>query len=243
MTSLDQRVVAVTGAGRGLGLAITRALLERGASVVANYRSSSSPLEELAVSHPHRLTLVQGDIGEESAARRLVDSASAHGHLDALVHNAAVSRDGLLVQMSVEDWDEVFRVNVRGAFLVTKYAARLMLRRRYGRIVYLSSIVASTGNAGQANYAASKAALHGLASSVAQEYADYNIRTTVLAPGIIDGGLAAALPDVIRKQKLERMLSGSVALDEVAAAIGFLVSADADFFNGALLPMDGGRRF
>ena len=118
-----------------------------------------------------------------------------------------------------------------------------MMRRRYGRILYLSSVVATIGNAGQGNYAASKAALHGLASTVSQEYASFNIRTTVLAPGMIDVGLAANLPEAMRQQKLDRTLSGSATPEEIAATAAFLVSSEADFFNGAVLAIDGGLRF
>src|SRR5690349_21676850 len=133
--------VAVTGAGRGLGLVITSSLLAQGARVIANHRSPSSELDALHKEFPDHLSLVEGDIGDESTARVLADTARATGQLDALVCNAAIARDQVLVRTSVEDWDEVQRVNVRGSFLATKHALKLMMRQRHGRIVYISSVV------------------------------------------------------------------------------------------------------
>jgi 3-oxoacyl-[acyl-carrier protein] reductase len=163
--------------------------------------------------------------------------------VDVLVHNAGVTRDGMLLTMTVDDWDEVQRVNLRGAFLSTKAALRQMVRRKKGRIIYISSVVATMGNAGQANYAASKAGLHGLAAAVMQEYGDVGIRTTVLAPGLLDTGLGAAAPQRAREIKLDRTLSGTGCPRQVASTVAFLAGPDAAFFNGAVLAMDGGVRF
>lgn len=237
------RVVVVTGAGRGLGLEICRTLLEQGSSVIANFSTTRAALDELEALHPERLTLVQGDIGEEDTSARLAAAARELGGPDALVHNAAITRDRPLVRMTVDDWDAVQRVNLRGAFLATKHAVRLMMRRRYGRILYISSVAATVGNAGQANYAASKAALDGLSRTVAQEYGAYNVRTTVLAPGIIDVGLAGEVPAELRRQKGSQFLLGEATPQEVAATVGFLVSPDADHINAAVIRMDGGLRF
>jgi 3-oxoacyl-[acyl-carrier protein] reductase len=241
--ALRGTVVAVTGAGRGLGLDIAAAMLERGAHVIANYRSAAEGLQELDLKFPGRLTLTRGDVGEESAAQALAEAGKAAGGIEVLVHNAGITRDRILMQMSVEEWDEVQRVNLRGAFLTTKVALRQMLCHRHGRIIYLSSIVATMGNAGQANYAASKAGLHGLAATVAQEYAAYNIRSTVLAPGLLDVGLGAAVPDAARRTKLDRTLSGTGSSTQVAATVAFLAGPDAAFVNGAVIAMDGGVRF
>ncbi|MDF6043837.1 SDR family oxidoreductase [Streptomyces sp. JH14] len=237
---LDGRVIALTGAGRGLGLQITRALLDSGATVVANYRSESPALLELAEKFGDSLRLCQGDVGEEDTAERLTATARQCGRLDVLVHNAGISRDKPLVLMSPDDWDEVLRVNLRSAFLTTKQAVRVMMRQRYGRIVYISSVAAVLGNAGQANYAASKAGLHGLALTVAQEYAGYGIRSVVLAPGLLDTGLGAALPDAIRTAKAERALLGLGGGEGVAETVAFLASPAADFINAEVIRMDGG---
>lgn len=240
---LAERVVAVTGAGSGLGLLTVRALLERGATVVANHRSPSPALEEVGEGVGERLRLVPGDIGEEATAVALADAARRAGRLDVLVHNAGVCRDGPLVQMDAEDFDEVLRVNLRGAFLATKYALRLMMRQRYGRLVYVSSLVAVIGNGGQANYAASKGGLHGLSLAVAQEYASRGIRSVVLAPGLLDTGMGAALDAGVRDRKAARTLLGVGDAGSVAATVAFLSGPDADFINATVVRADGGIAF
>ncbi|GGK86654.1 SDR family oxidoreductase [Mangrovihabitans endophyticus] len=237
--SLAGRVVALTGAGRGLGLQIAGTLLDRGARVVANYRTPSPDLDQLAEKHPE-LVLHQGDIAVEETAADLVATARGLGRLDALIHNAGIARDQLLVRMPVEDWDEVHRVNLRGAFLLSKYAVRVMMRQRYGRIVYLSSGAAILGNAGQAAYAASKAGLHGLSATVAQEYRGYGVRTVVLAPGLLDTGLGEALDPRIVREKAERSMLGIGSGERIAATAAFLASADADYINAVVIRADGG---
>jgi 3-oxoacyl-[acyl-carrier protein] reductase len=237
---LAGRVVAVTGAGGDLGLLTTRVLLRQGARVLANYRSPAPALQQLAERYPAELRMVAGDVGEEDTAVAIVDAARGLGGLDVLVHNAATTRDRSLVRMAAADWDEVVRVNLRGAFLTTKHALRLMMRRRYGRLIYVSSVSAVVGNAGQANYAASKAGLHGLCHAVAQEYGGYNIRTVVLAPGLLDVGLGAHLDPEIQRQKAERSLLGLGSGESVAATIAFLASPEADFINATVIRSDGG---
>jgi 3-oxoacyl-[acyl-carrier protein] reductase len=240
---LDGRVVAITGAGRGLGLLTTRVLLDQGARVIANHRSPSAALSELQDKHTGTLHLVPGDVGEEATAEAIAGAARALGRLDVLVHNAAITRDQALVRMPVEDWDEVQRVNLRGAFLTTKHALRLMMRRRYGRVIYISSVSAVVGNAGQANYAASKAGLHGLSHSVAQEYAGYNIRSVVIAPGLLGTGLGAAMDPALRDRKAERFLLDVGDTGSVAATIAFFAGPEADFVNASVVRIDGGFRF
>lgn len=242
-TPLTGRVVAITGAGRGLGLLTTETLLRQGARVIANHRSPSPNLEEFRRKFPGQLQLVPGDIGEESTAIALADAARNAGDLHVLIHNAGVTRDQLLAHMPVEDWDEVQRVNLRGGFLATKHAVRIMLRRRYGRIVYISSIAAVMGNTGQANYAASKAGLHGLARSVAQEYASYNIRSTVLAVGVLDVGLGAAMKPNTQRRKVDRSLLGLIDGASVAETLAFLAGPKADFINSEIIRLDGGVRY
>ncbi len=241
--TLAGRTAAVTGAGRGLGLETVRTLLARGANVVANHRSWSEGLDKLAAAD-ERLALVAGDIGEEDTAREIVETAvTRFGGLDVAVHNAAVTRDKPLVSMSVEDWDEVQRVNLRGAFLLSRQAVRLMLRRKAGRLIYLSSISGVAGNAGQANYAASKAGLHGLAKSVAQEYARYNIRSVVVAPGMLNTGLADSIPSKVRDEKEARSLIGICDSYSVAELIAFLASPVGDVVNATLVRADGGMAY
>jgi 3-oxoacyl-[acyl-carrier protein] reductase len=237
---LSGRVVALTGAGRGLGLLTARALLAQGAQVIANHRSAAPELSELREKYPAALHPVPGDVGDERTAEAIADTARGLGHLDVLIHNAGIARDQPLVRMPVEDWDEVIRVNLRGAFLTTKHALRLMMRRRYGRLVYVSSLAAVLGNAGQANYAASKAGLHGLSHTVAQEYARFNIRSVVLAPGLLDVGLGATLPPATQASKLEHSLLGIGGGESVAATIAFLAGPEADHITASVVRIDGG---
>lgn len=237
---LDGRVVAVTGAGRGLGLLTVRVLLEHHAQVIANHRSPSPELFRLLDTHADHLHLVPGDVGEEPTAVAIAQTATRVGGLDVLVHNAAITRDQPLVRMPVEAWDEVIRVNLRGAFLVTKHALRTMIRRRYGRLIYISSLSAVIGSTGQGNYAASKAGLHGLSQSVAQEYARFNIRSVVLAPGLLDTGLGAALPVEIQHRKADHALLGRGSGESVAETIAFLASPQADYINATVVHVDGG---
>ncbi|GAA3837874.1 hypothetical protein GCM10022243_00450 [Saccharothrix violaceirubra] len=234
------RVVALTGAGRGLGLLTTRVLLDQGVTVVANHRSASPELSALSDKYPDTLHLVPGDVGEEAAGEAIARCAREIGRLDAVVLNAGITRDRPLVSTSVEDWDEVHRVNLRGAFLTTKHALRLMMRQRYGRFVYLSSIAALSGNAGQAAYATSKAGLHGLSQAVAQEYGRYGVRSVVLVPGLLDTGLGAALAPELQQRKIDRSLLGLGSAEQVAATVAFLAGPDADYINATVIRQDGG---
>ena len=243
MSTLDGRVVAITGAAGGLGLLTTRALLAAGARVLANHRSAAPELEAIRAEHPGALTLVAGDVAEEDTAQRIAERARALGRLDALVHNASITRDRPLINMTPEEWDEVMRVNLRGAFLVTKHAVRVMMRARYGRLIYVSSVAAVMGNRGQANYAASKGGLHGLSNAVAQEYGSRGIRSVVLAPGLLDTGLGARVPPEIQTVKAQRSLLGVGSGASVAATVAFLAGPDADFINATLVRSDGGIVF
>ena len=183
------RVVVVTGAGRGLGLLTAEALLRRGDVVVTHYRTSSEDLKRLEKEFPGRVHPVQGDLADPATSEAIVRAATALGSLDAVVHNAGTAKDGPLVSMPIEDFDHVLGVNLRSAFLLTKAALRPMMRRKRGRFVYVSSVVAQMGNQGQAAYAASKAALQGFSISVAQEYARWPSRpacSTSDSPGPCD---------------------------------------------------------
>jgi 3-oxoacyl-[acyl-carrier protein] reductase len=145
--------------------------------------------------------------------------------------------------MPVEDWDEVIRVNLRSAFLVTKHALRAMIRRRYGRLLYVSSVAAVLGNTGQAGYAASKAALHGLSHTVAQEYSRFDIRSLVVAPGMLNTGLGAVASPDIQQNKIDHSLLGTGSAMSVAQTIAFLVGPEADHINGTVVRIDGGLRY
>lgn len=242
--SVPAPVAAVTGAGRGLGLLIAETLLAHGFRVVANHRSPSKELAQLEDESAGRLATVAGDIGEEETAANVAAVAAARfGGLDAVVNNAARTRDKALIAMTARDWDEVFDTNVRGAFLMTKHALRLMIRRRGGRLIYLSSVSAVMGNAGQANYAASKYALHGLSNAVAQEYARYGVRTVVLAPGLLDTGLGAEIPPSVREVKQARSLAGIGSAADVAETVAFLAGPHSHYINATTLRIDGGMAY
>lgn len=240
-------VAAVTGAGRGLGLLIAETLLAHGFRVVANHRSPSKELERLEDESAGRLATVAGDIGAEQTAQDVAALAAARfGGLDVVVNNAACVRDKALIAMSPEDWDEVFHTNVRGAFLMTKHALRLMIRRRGGRggrLIYLSSVSAVMGNAGQANYAASKSALHGLSNAVAQEYARYGVRTVVLAPGLLDTGLGTEIPPSVHAVKRARSLADVGAAAQVAETVAFLAGPHSRYINATTVRIDGGMAY
>jgi 3-oxoacyl-[acyl-carrier protein] reductase len=241
--TLEGRVAVLTGAGRGLGLLIAQSLLEQGALVVANHRSPSEELARLAEKYGDRIRTVAGDVGEEETAAALVAESKEFGRISVLIHNAAVTKDQPLVRMPVEDWEEVHRVNLRGAFLTTKHALRSMMRGRYGRIIYVSSIAAVLGNQGQAAYASSKAGLQGLALSVAQEYASYNVRTAVVAPGILDTGLSASVPPDQLGRMIDNSLLGLGNGRQIADTIAFLSGPAADYINGTVIQVDGGMRY
>jgi 3-oxoacyl-[acyl-carrier protein] reductase len=236
-------VVVVTGAARGLGHAITVELLQRGAQVVAGYSADPAPLEALAEKWSGQIHPVPGDLREEATSQRLIEQANELGGPTAVIHNAAISRDGLLVRTSVQDWDEVQLVNLRGAFLLSKHAVKAMIRIRRGRLVYISSVSAVFGNSGQAAYAASKSGLEGLSRSVSQEYARFGIGTCVLAPGLINIGLGSRLPSQYQATKAGRFLLGAAEAEEIAAIAAFLASPTARHINATTVHADGGGMF
>ncbi|WP_100448861.1 SDR family NAD(P)-dependent oxidoreductase [Glycomyces xiaoerkulensis] len=241
---LEGRVAAVTGSGRGLGLAVAEALVERGARVVAHHRSPSKELEALEGRHPGRVEPVGGDLSEEGTAVAIADAAKRFGSFDALVCNAGASTDRLLVRTSIDDWDSVLRNNLRSAFLATKHALRPMMRQRSGRIVYVSSVAAFYGNPGQSAYAAAKAGLSGLSLSVAQEYGPYHVKTAVVAPGMLDTGMAERLSDDQRGRITGRSLGrfeGSTG--RTAETVAFLCGPGADNVNATTIHVDGGVKY
>jgi 3-oxoacyl-[acyl-carrier protein] reductase len=225
------RVVLVTGGNRGIGLATARELAERGHTVVVTHRSGEPP---------------EGLHGVKADVTASVDAAfsqveSEHGPIEVVVANAGITRDGLLMRMPEDAFTDVLDANLTGAWRVTQRAIRGMVKARFGRLIYLSSVVGLTGAPGQANYAASKAGLVGLARSTARELGGRGITANVVAPGYVDTDMTAELTDKRREEILASIpLGRTAAPEDIAKAVAFLASDDAAYITGAVLPVDGG---
>jgi len=244
MKFLTDKVALVTGASRGLGKAIALALAAEGASIAAVARSEEALKETLeairaagGVAEPYAF-----DVADGAAVEAAVEKIAARfQHIDILVNNAGVTRDGLLMRMKSEDWDAVLDTNLKGAFHLTKPVGRLMVKQRAGRIINISSVIGLMGNAGQANYAASKAGLIGFSKSVAREFASRGITCNVVCPGFIETDMTRDLGEDVRKKLLERIpLQRLGQPDDVAGAVTFLCSPAASYITGQILTVDGG---
>jgi 3-oxoacyl-[acyl-carrier protein] reductase len=227
------RVVLVTGGSKGIGHGIAFRLAKAGHRVAATYRSGEVPADVLGV---------QCDVTDPAqieAAFAQVESSL--GAVEVLIANAGITRDTLLMRMSDEDWDSVIATNLSGAFRVARRAARPMIRGKFGRIIFLSSVVGMMGSAGQVNYAASKSGLVGMARSLARELGSRGITANVVAPGFIETDMTAELGDDLIKKYAEQIPLGRFgSVDDVAGIIEFLVSDTASYITGAVIPIDGG---
>jgi 3-oxoacyl-[acyl-carrier protein] reductase len=241
MFDLSGRNALVTGASGGLGAAIARALHAQGANLVLS-GTRVDVLQALAAEMPGRAQVVACDLAEETEVERLVPAAElALGGLDILVNNAGLTRDGLFVRLRDEDWDLVLKVNLTAAFRLSRAALRGMMRRRFGRIIGISSVVGVTGNAGQGNYAASKAAMIGMSKSLAAEVASRNVTVNCVAPGFIATPMTDALNEKQRAAILASIPSGRFGESaDVAAAVVYLASAEAAYVTGQTLHVNGG---
>ena len=227
------RSVLVTGGNRGIGLAIARAFSAAGDKVAITYRSGEPP---------EGLFGVRCDVTDQAAVEAAFDSVeSQQGPVEVLVANAGITRDTLLLRMAEDDFTAVLDTNLSGSYRVAKRAARSMLRARRGRLIFISSVVALLGSAGQATYAASKAGLVGLARSLARELGSRNITANVVAPGFVSTEMTEALPEERRSEILAHVPLGRYATaDEVAAVVRFLAGDAAAYITGAVIPVDGG---
>ncbi len=248
MNGLKGKVALVTGGSRGIGASVCLRLAREGCTVAVNYSGSAGAaqaiVDEIVASSGTAIAL-QADVSDAEACTALVQrTAEEFGSLDILVNNAGITRDGLLVRMSDDDWASVIDTNLSGVFFVTRAAAKLMMKQRSGSIVNITSVVGLTGNAGQANYSAAKAGVIGLTKSVARELASRNVRANAIAPGFIETDMTAKLSDAVRE-----VARGQIALasfgepDDIAAAVAFLASDDARYITGQVLAVDGGMTF
>ena len=241
MFRLDGRGALVTGASGGIGSAIARALHAQGASVALSGRNVEA-LNALAAELGERASVVQGDLALPETPVALIKGAeAAFERVDILVNNAGLARDGLMMRMSDEDWQAVLDVNLSAAFRLSRAALRGMMRARWGRIVSITSVVGQTGNAGQANYAASKAGLVGMTKALAAEIASRGITVNCVAPGFITTAMTESLDDAQRQNMLANIPGGRFGSPrDVAGAVAYLASDEAAYVTGQSLHVNGG---
>lgn len=241
---LDGKVALVTGASRGIGRAIAKEFASQGAKVALCARSVDAlqaVADEIAAAggcaQPYAL-----DVSSADGVRAVVEAVTEHfGRLDILINNAGITRDGLIARMKDDAWEEVLNTNLRGAFYLTRAAAKIMMRQRCGKIVNISSVVGLTGNPGQANYAASKAGLIGMTRSVAKELGSRNIQVNAIAPGFIVTDMTDSLPEALKAKLLEQIpLARLGQPEEIAKAAIFLASDWSDYVTGQVLAVCGG---
>lgn len=233
MSEVSGRSVVITGANRGIGRALAQRFVALGDSVATIYRGGELP---------EGVYGALGDVRSTDSVNDAMAQIEAHqGPAQVVIANAGVTRDGLLMRMSDEDWDTVLDTNLKGAFRLARRACKPMIKARGGRLIFISSVVALYGGPGQVNYSSSKAALVGMARSITRELGGRGITANVIAPGFIDTDMTAALPEARRKQYLATIPAGRFgAVDDIAATAEFLASPGAAYISGAVVPVDGG---
>jgi 3-oxoacyl-[acyl-carrier protein] reductase len=242
--SLEGKVAIVTGAGQGIGRAIADLLAERGADIVVadvNLEVAESAAKEIG-SKGRKALALKVNVSSGSDVKAMAEEVLRQwGRIDILVNNAGITRDALLLRMKDEDWDAVLSVNLKGTYHCIKAVLPVMTRQRHGRIVNIASIVGAIGNAGQANYAASKAAVMGLTRTLAREYASRGVTVNAVAPGFIDTAMTASLGDEVKKGLMAQIPLARLGQPrDVAAAVGFLASEEAGYITGQVLHVNGG---
>jgi 3-oxoacyl-[acyl-carrier protein] reductase len=242
LLSLENRVAVVTGGGRGIGRAISHELARRGACVVVNDKSGEGVVCAEINDAGGKGSCFKADVSDFAQAQELIKFAiETFGDLHILVNNAGITRDGLLLSMSEEDWDLVLRVNLKGVFNCSKAAVKHMIRKRYGRVVNIASVAGQMGNAGQVNYASSKAGIIGFTKSLARELASRNITANAVAPGFVDTDILKAMsPETLEAAVKMVPLGRKGKSEEIAYAVAFLASDQASYITGQVLGVDGG---
>ncbi len=242
---LQNQIAVVTGAGRGIGHAIALRLAAEGARIASVSRTEANAqrtADEINATHPDCARAYAVDVSDHAAVQEVGGRIFADfERVDILVNNAGVTRDGLSMRMSVEDWDTVLNTNLKGAFNFVQAVQRNMLKQRSGRIINISSVIGLIGNAGQANYAASKAGLIGFTKSLAREVASRGITVNAVAPGLIETDMTSVLSEEIRKVILSKIpLNCFGQPEDIANAVAFLASPEAKYITGQVLAVDGG---
>ena len=242
---LTGKVALVTGASRGIGQAVAVELAKAGADVIVNYIGNEAVAQETVekVEALGRKALkIKADVGNADEVQAMVDEAhAAIGHIDVLVNNAGITRDGLLIRMKDSDWDDVLNINLKGVYLVSKAVAKLMVKQRSGRIINMTSVSGVTGNVGQANYAAAKAGVIGFTKTCAKELAARGITVNAVAPGFIETAMTDVLPEKIKEGIAATVPLGRMGQpEEIAGVVTFLASDFARYITGQVLNVDGG---
>lgn len=242
---MDKKIALVTGASRGIGKQIALALAKEGYDIAFSFNSNKEMAE--IVKHEieeigSKAVAIKADVSSKEDVDNMIKLIGEElGTVDVLVNNAGITKDNLLIRMSEEDWDDVITVNLKSAFLTTKAVARSMMKKRYGKIINLSSVVGIMGNAGQANYSASKAGLIGLTKSTAKELAGRGIRVNAIAPGFVSTDMTNALSDEVKETMLKAIPLGYFAsTKEISDLVVFLASEKSDYITGQVIEIDGG---
>ncbi len=245
MFRLDGKVALVTGGSRGIGRACCEALAAQGATVIVNYVKGEAAAKEVADAIAlagGKAEIAQFDVADTRATEAAIEAmGKRHGRLDALIANAGIAIDGLLLRLKDEDMTRLFDVNVKGALASAKAATKIMMRARTGRIVFISSVIGEMGNAGQTGYAATKAALLGITKSIARELASRNVTVNAVTPGFIETDMTHSMSDAMKETVIKAIPLGRVGTArDVAAACAYLVSDEASYVTGQVLRVNGG---